>query len=167
MASMLTYRSALALILCGGALSAQDATSSPREAPDADRAQILTVSPAESVELHEGQKVRFELTIHYSLRSVDSAVLQVHAERYADGARPCDEKVVHQTEGGSVVRVKRGEGDVTVRFLWIEGTGPDAKVPRGAASLAVGMNLWTESHGGPVKPMLRSFPKSFCRSVLP
>ncbi len=64
-----------------------------------------------------------------------------------------------------MAHIKRGEGDVTVRFPWIEGTGPDAKVPRGAASLAFGMNLWTERHGRPVKPMLRTFAQSFCRPI--
>ena len=58
--------------------------------------------------------------MHYALQSVDIAILRVYAERYGDGAPACDETLVHQTEGGTVVRVKRGEGDVIVRFPWVE-----------------------------------------------
>jgi hypothetical protein len=134
---------------------------------DSDSAQITAVSPDSSLAIREGQKVTFELAVHYSLQSSDAAILQVYAERYAVSGGKCDDTAVHQTEGGTTVRVKRGEGSVKVRFRWQEGTGPDAEVPRGAASLAFGMNLWTDKRGHPVKPMVRSFDISFCRAVQP
>lgn len=136
-------------------------------ASDPDDAQIVSVSPSEGIQLREGQKVRFEVRIHYSLQSTDAAILQVYAERYANSGHTCENSDVHQTEGGATVRIKRGTADAKVRFPWIEGTGPDAKVPRGAASLAFGMNLWTDKHGRPAKPMLRAFPTSLCRPIAP
>jgi hypothetical protein len=132
-----------------------------------DDARITAVSPDAKVVLREGHKVWFELAVHYSLHSADTAILQVYAERYADNGGKCDDATVHQTEGGAAVRIKRGERSFKVRFRWQEGTGPDAKVPRGAASLAFGMNLWTDRGGKPIKPVIRTFEKSFCRAVQP
>jgi hypothetical protein len=105
------------------------------------------------------------VSVHYSIQSVDIAILQVYAERYSDAGGVCKNTALHQTEGGSVIKVKRGEGDAKVSFLWVEGTGLDANVPRGPASVAFGINLWPEKHGRPVKPMLRAIDTSFCRSV--
>ncbi|HEV2688559.1 MAG TPA: hypothetical protein VGV35_08395 [Bryobacteraceae bacterium] len=119
------------------------------------------------MELQEGQKIKFEVTIQYSLHSSDRAIVQVYAERYANSGSPCDNAALHQTEGGATARIKRGNGDHTVRFAWQEGTGPDAKVPRGAASLAFGINIWTDKNGRPVKPMIQAFETSFCRPVKP
>jgi hypothetical protein len=136
-------------------------------ASGSDIAQITAVSPDSGLVLREGQKVTFELAIHYSLQSYETAILQVYAERYADSGGKCDNTALHQTEGGTTVRLKRGEGNVKAHFHWQEGTGPDAKVPRSAASLAFGMNLWTDRRGHPVKPMIRAFEKSFCRAVQP
>jgi hypothetical protein len=149
------------------ALHAQDTPEPQTGAEKSDSARILAVSPGSEVELREGQKVQFDVTIHYSLNSKDIAILQVFAERYADGNSPCDDAAVHQTEGGTTALIRRGEGDVKLRFAWIEGSGPDAKVPRGASSLAFGMNLWTEKHTRPVKPMLQAFGTSSCRQIKP
>ena len=148
-------------------MRAQGDLPTQTSAPDSDIAQITAVSPDSSVVLREGQKVTFEVAIHYSLQSSDTAILQVYAERYAVSSGKCDDTVVHQTEGGNTVRLSRGDGNVRVRFRWQEGSGPDAKVPRGAASLAFGMNLWTDKGGQPVKPVIRAFEKSFCRAVQP
>src|SRR5258708_4060803 len=137
-------------------LHAQDAPGVEKT----DSVQILAVSPGPEVELHEARRIRFDITIHYSLHSVDHAILQVYAERYASSSRPCDQAGVHQTEGGTVAPIKRGDGDIKVSFAWKEGTGPDAKVPRGAAFLAFGINLWTEMDGRPVKPMIQAFGTS-------
>jgi hypothetical protein len=159
------FQRVLPVPFCGVALlCAQGPLPSPSSSDDA---QIVAVSPVEGVQLQEGHKVRFELTIHYTLQSVDSAILQVYAERYATAGGICDSTDLHQTEGGTTVRIKRGTGDVKVRFPWEEGTGPDAKVPRGAASLAFGMNLWTNKHGRPAKPVLRAFSTSPCHADVP
>jgi len=133
---------------------------------NADDVRVVAVSPAETVSLREGRKVRFEVTLHYALQSADSAILQVYAERYAKSGGVCDDADLHQTEGGTTVRIQRGTGDVHVRFPWQWGTGPDAKVPRGAASLAFGVNLWSDKGGRPVKPV-RAFETSFCRPIAP
>jgi hypothetical protein len=148
-------------------LCAQDNPLPQSGAPNSDTAEVTAVSPGPGVLLREGQKVRFEVAIHYSLQSSDTAILQVYAERYADSGGRCDNAAVHQTEGGTTVRLKRGEGNVKLGFRWKEGSGPDAKVPRGAASLAFGMNLWTDKRGHPVKPMIRAFGTSFCKAVQP
>jgi hypothetical protein len=132
----------------------------------ADAAQILSVSPDARSELHDGQAVQFTVTLHYSLRSVDEAVLAVYAERYAPSAQPCNTKGLHHTEGATNVLLKRGEGDVTVQFPWREGIGPNS-VPRGAAFIAIGLNLWPEENGRPGKPVIQKFGTSFCRPVNP
>src|SRR5262245_25243090 len=138
---MLRFRRVLAF--CGASLLCAQAP--PQGAAQvSDDVQIVAVLPAERIQLREGQKVRFELTIHYSLESADTAILQVYAERYANSGGVCESADLHQTEGGTTVRIKRGTGDVKVRFRWVEGTGLDAKVQPGAASLAFGMNLWTD-----------------------
>lgn len=154
---------AVLMVLLGALLSAQGPEQLPQ--PDLDTATVVAVSPADTIQLRDGQQVEFEVLIHYSLRSTDRAVLAVYAERYASGGPVCDNSVVHHTEGGAPILLKRGDGDVKARFQWHE--TPTSGVPRGAASLAIGMNLWTEKDGQPVKPVLRGFPPSFCRTIEP
>jgi len=152
---------AVLMILLVALLSAQGPEQISEWGPDS--AKVIAVSPADTIQLRDGQPVEFEVSIHYSLRSRGRAVLAVYAERYATGRRMCDDSVRHQTEGGAYILLKRGEGDVKTRFRWHE----SSKVPRGAASLAFGMNLWTEEDGRPVRPALQAFPQSFCRTIEP
>ena len=128
-------------------------------------AQIVSVVPGTETELHEGDMVQFAVTVHYSLVSVNSAVLAVYAERFADASHLCGDAAAHHTEGGTTVRLERGEGEVKVQFAWHE--SGMREVPLGKSSLAIGINLWTDDHGRPVKPKLRAFGTSFCRPVNP
>jgi hypothetical protein len=154
---------AVLIVLLVALLNAQ-----PGQIPELgpDSAKVIAVAPPDSIQLRDGQPVEFEVSIHYLLRSRDRAVLAVYAERYAAAGERggCDNSVLHQTEGGANILLKRGEGDVKTRFRWHE---EHSKVPRGAASLAIGMNLWTEEYGRPVKPALRVFPRSSCRTIEP
>lgn len=136
----------------------------PQGDGDADIVEIVSVSPGAAKPMHHGERLEFKVEVRYSLQSRDKAILQVYAERYASGPRQCDQAALHQTEGGTTVVLRRGSGSVRVKFRWREGSGPDAKVPPGG-SLAIGMNLWQEENGKPVKPMFRAFGTSFCRPV--
>jgi hypothetical protein len=131
-----------------------------------DTAQVLSVLPDERWELRDGQAVQFTVKLHYALRSVDQAILAVYAERYTSDVPSCKSSV-HHTEGGTEVPIRRGEGDLTVRFPWHEDTGPRSRVPAGAAFLAIGANLWPDENGRTGIPMMQAFGTSFCRPVNP
>ncbi len=156
-------QSVLAIFCLGNSLQAQDSPT----AQAIDSAKIVAVSPGLGVEVHDGDAVLFEVTIHYSLRSLDHAILVVYAERYADGPSLCDHAGVHHTEGGALARIKRGDGVLTLRFAWKEDSGPHAIVRRGAGSLAFGINLWTDKDERAVKPMIRALGTAFCRPIRP
>jgi hypothetical protein len=144
-------------------LSSQVLVSAQSGEPNLDTVQIVSITPTDAVEVRMGQRVRFEVTVHYSLRSEDRAILAVYAERYP--ADSCNDAGTHQTEGGSLAQVKRGEGELKVAFYWQEETGRHTKVPHGPGSLAFGTNLWTDLNGRPVKPGIRRFERSFCRPI--
>ena len=154
---------ALLLVRLVALLGAQDAEQLPQ--PGLDSADVVAVSPADTIPLGDGQKVEFEVSIRYSLHSMDRAILVVYAERYAAEGPVCDNSAQHQTKGGVPILLKRGDGGVKAQFRWQEEW--TSKVPRGAASLAIGMNLWADEHGRPVQPVLRKFPPSFCRTIEP
>jgi hypothetical protein len=144
-------------------LPAQDPTASK----NTDSAIIVAVLPGPEVELQAQQTVRFEIAIHYVLRSVDRAILAVYAERYTVSPSPCDPEGTHHTEGGTRIAITRGEGDVKLSLMWKESTDRYLKIPLGEASLAFGANLWTENNGRPVKPIIHAFGTSFCRPIKP
>jgi hypothetical protein len=128
-----------------------------------DTARVLSVSPPMDQEIHDHQDVQFTVKVHYSLASIDRAILQVFAQRYVSGPDGCEHILPHSTEGGTDALIKRGEGEVTVHFPWRES---NRRVPPGAAFLGIGINLWTERNGRSVK-RIASFDTSFCRPVTP
>jgi hypothetical protein len=128
-----------------------------------DAARVTSVSPPMDLEIRDHQPVRFTVTIHYVLVSVERAIVQVYTERYANGPDGCDHVLPHHTEGGAHAQINRGEGDVTVHFDWHESKGP---ISPGPAFLGFGINFWTDRNGRTGKGFAR-FGTSFCRPVTP
>jgi hypothetical protein len=148
-------RSILAAVVILSSARAQNAP--------ADKARVLSVSPGIDQEIFDHQRVRFDVQVHYSLASVDRALMAVYVERYENGPDGCDQVLKHNTEGGALTPIHRGDGNVMVHFDWHE---TNRHIPFGAAFLAIGINFWADYGGRPRKQLAR-FGTSFCRPVLP
>lgn len=145
----------LALIVAASAANAQT-----------DFARVVAVSPGIAAEIRDHQAVQFTVKVHYVLASIEKAIMGVFVERYTVGPDGCDAAVRHHTEGGAWPIIKRGEGDVTVRFAWHETTGK-LPVPFGDAFLGIGVNFWTDNNGRPGRRFAAFGANAFCRPVTP
>jgi hypothetical protein len=161
------YGLVLSTLMITASGGGQNAVTQNAGSASVDTAEVLSVVPAVDVPLRSGKKTEFVVKIRYSLHSVDRAILAVYAERFPKTADQCGLPSGHQTEGGKSVAVKRGVAEVEVKFNWLEYTGSESKIPRGAAYVGIGMNLWTERRGKPVKPVVQMFTVGSCHEVLP